>query len=49
MVENKKLMVDVAKQLKKLKIKIIRGHAYKPLTFLIDLKIIKKHKVKGWM
>ena len=32
-VESMKLMVGVAKELKKLNIKIIRGHAYKPLTF----------------
>ena len=33
-VESMKLMVGVAKELKKLNIKIIRGHAYKPLPSL---------------
>ena len=32
-VENYKLMYETAKCLKKNKISIIRGHAYKPLTF----------------
>lgn len=46
-VENKKLMVDVAKQLKKLKIKIIRGHAYKPLTFPYRSKTYKETQSEG--
>ena len=46
-VENKKLMVDVAKQLKKLKIKIIRGHAYKPLTFPYRSKNYKETQGEG--
>lgn len=32
-VENRKLIFNVAKFLKKVGVKIIRGHAYKPLTF----------------
>ena len=32
-VENRKLIFNVAKFLKKIGVKIIRGHAYKPLTF----------------
>lgn len=46
-VENKKLMVDVAKQLKKLKIKIIRGHAYKPLTFPYRSSTYKESQSEG--
>ena len=48
-VENFELMVKVAKQLKKNKIKIIRGHAYKPLLFHTDLKCIKKANHQGWI
>ena len=41
------LMVKVAKQLKKNKIKIIRGHAYKPLTFPYRSKMYKESKSSG--
>ena len=40
-------MVKVAKQLKKNKIKIIRGHAYKPLTFPYRSKMYKESKSSG--
>ena len=46
-VENKKLMIDVAKQLKKNKIQIIRGHAYKPLTFPYRSKQYSESRVEG--
>lgn len=46
-VENQKLMIDVAKQLKKLKIRIIRGHAYKPLTFPYRSSTYKESQNKG--
>ena len=46
-VESKKLMVDIAKQLKKLKIKIIRGHSYKPLTFPYRSSTYKESKEEG--
>ena len=40
-------MVKVAKQLKKNKINIIRGHAYKPLTFPYRSKMYKESKSSG--
>jgi 3-deoxy-7-phosphoheptulonate synthase len=46
-VESKKLMVDVAKQLTKLNIKILRGHAYKPLTFPYRSSKYKETQSKG--
>ena len=46
-VENKKLMFQVAKQLTKLKIKIIRGHAYKPLTFPYRSSKYKESRNEG--
>ncbi len=46
-VENKKLMFDVAKQLTKLKIQIIRGHAYKPLTFPYRSSKYKESRNEG--
>ena len=46
-VESFELMVKVAKQLKKNKIKIIRGHAYKPLTFPYRSKMYKESKSSG--
>ena len=44
-------MRNVAKVLKKNNINLIRGHAYKPLTFRIALNNIARHKLKGmeWM
>ena len=50
-VENKKLMIDVAKQIKKNNLKIIRGHAYKPLTFPYRSKTYKETQNIGmdWM
>ncbi len=46
-VESKKLMVAVAKQLTKLNIKILRGHAYKPLTFPYRSSKYKETQSKG--
>ena len=46
-VENKKLMFQVAKQLTKLKIQIIRGHAYKPLTFPYRSSKYKESRNEG--
>jgi len=46
-VENEKLMIDVAKNLIKNKLKIIRGHAYKPLTFPYRSKQYKDSKNIG--
>lgn len=46
-VENHKLMLDVAKCLVKNKIKIIRGHAYKPLTFPYRSSKYKESKNQG--
>lgn len=46
-VESHKLMVDVAKCLVKNKIKIIRGHAYKPLTFPYRSPKYKESKNQG--
>ena len=46
-VESHKLMVDVAKCLVKNKIKIIRGHAYKPLTFPYRSAKYKETKNEG--
>ncbi len=46
-VESMKLMVGVAKELKKLNIKIIRGHAYKPLTFPYRSKNYKETQSEG--
>tara|TARA_B100000965_G_C19557952_1_gene743122 strand:- start:715 stop:1623 length:909 start_codon:yes stop_codon:yes gene_type:complete len=46
-VESFELMAKVAKQLKKNKIKIIRGHAYKPLTFPYRSKMYKESKSSG--
>ncbi len=46
-VENYKLMVDVARTLIKNNIKIIRGHAYKPLTFPYRSKQYKESKNEG--
>ncbi len=46
-VENKKLMIDVAKQLKKNNISLIRGHAYKPLTFPYRSKQYSESRDKG--
>ena len=46
-VENKKLMIDVAKNLKKNKIHIIRGHAYKPLTFPYRSKQYSESREEG--
>lgn len=46
-VESMKLMVKVAKQLKKNKINIIRGHAYKPLTFPYRSKHYSETQSKG--
>ena len=50
-VENKKLMIDVANQIKKNNLKIIRGHAYKPLTFPYRSKTYKETQNIGmdWM
>ena len=46
-VENHNLMVSVAKTLVKNKIKIIRGHAYKPLTFPYRSKQYKETMDEG--
>ncbi len=46
-VENYKLMYETAKCLKKNKISIIRGHAYKPLTFPYRSKQYKESKNEG--
>ena len=46
-VENEKLMVEVAKILKKNNLNIIRGHAYKPLTFPYRSKTYKESKKDG--
>ena len=46
-VESQKLMEDVAKCLVKNKIKIIRGHAYKPLTFPYRSAKYKESKSQG--
>ena len=46
-VENKELMLNVAKQIIKNKIKIIRGHAYKPLTFPYRSKTYKESQSEG--
>ena len=46
-VESMGLMVKVAKLLKKRNIKIIRGHAYKPLTFPYRSKMYKESKSLG--
>lgn len=46
-VENFKLMYETAKVLKKNKIKIIRGHAYKPLTFPYRSKQYNDTKTNG--
>ncbi len=46
-VENYKLMEDVAKILVKNKIRIIRGHAYKPLTFPYRSKQYKESQNVG--
>lgn len=46
-VESHKLMLDVAKCLVKNKIKIIRGHAYKPLTFPYRSSKYKESKNQG--
>ena len=46
-VESFGLMIKVAKQLKKNKIKIIRGHAYKPLTFPYRSRMYKESKSSG--
>ena len=46
-VESEKLMINVAKQLKKNNIHIIRGHAYKPLTFPYRSKQYSESRDKG--
>ena len=46
-VESRSLMVGVAKTLVKNRIKIIRGHAYKPLTFPYRSKLYKESKEDG--
>ncbi len=46
-VENRKLMFAVAKELKKNKLKIIRGHAFKPLTFPYRSKKYLESKNQG--
>ena len=50
-VENRKLIFNVAKFLKKVGVKIIRGHAYKPLTFPYRSKQYKETMDQGmdWM
>ena len=48
-VENYKLMEDVAKILVKNKIRIIRGHAYKPLTFPYRSKQYKESQNVAWI
>ena len=39
-VESRELIFKVAKKVKSLGLKILRGHAYKPLTFFIQIKEI---------
>lgn len=46
-VENKSLMINVARQLQKNNIQIIRGHAYKPLTFPYRSKQYNENKEEG--
>lgn len=46
-VENKSLMINVARQLQKNNIHIIRGHAYKPLTFPYRSKQYTENKEEG--
>ncbi len=46
-VESRSLMVGVAKTLVKNRVKIIRGHAYKPLTFPYRSKLYKESKEEG--
>ena len=46
-VESHKLMVEVAKSLVNNNLKIIRGHAYKPLTFPYRSKYYKESKSEG--
>ena len=46
-VESKKLMISVAKELVKSNIKILRGHAYKPLTFPYRSSKYKETQSKG--
>ncbi len=50
-VENRKLIFNVARFLKKNGVKIIRGHAYKPLTFPYRSKQYKESMTQGmdWM
>lgn len=50
-VENRKLIFTVAKFLKSLGVKILRGHAYKPLTFPYRSKSYKESLTEGmdWM
>lgn len=50
-VENRKLIFYVAKYLKKLGVNILRGHAYKPLTFPYRSKTYKESLAEGmdWM
>ncbi len=50
-VENRKLIFNVARFLKKNGVKIIRGHAYKPLTFPYRSKQYKESMSQGmdWM
>ncbi len=46
-VENRKLMFSVAKELKKNNLEIIRGHAFKPLTFPYRSKKYLESKFQG--
>ena len=46
-VENRKLMFSVARELKKNNLKIIRGHAFKPLTFPYRSKKYLETKYSG--
>jgi 3-deoxy-7-phosphoheptulonate synthase len=46
-VENERLMVEVARELKKNNLHIIRGHAYKPLTFPYRSKTYKESGLCG--
>ena len=46
-VENRKLMFSVARELKKNNLKIIRGHAFKPLTFPYRSKKYLETKFNG--
>lgn len=50
-IENRKLIFNVAKFLKSLGVKILRGHAYKPLTFPYRSKSYKESLAEGmdWM